>query len=597
MDITELIKDIKRMKARNAFKQYIEYIQFPYFRNLNRNTRITFDFPLTVFVGQNGSGKSSTLHALFGAPKRKTPYEFWFSTAVDPIQEVSDGGDRHCFFYVYKDPRGNELEVLKLRIFKRNNPDYWETSRPVAKYGMRILPEKKRNEPLEKEVVYIDFRSELSAFDKYFYFKKPKQTKTIKTRQDYLRKYSVYLKKVIDRKEKIFIYRQKPRNEPLKEFNNEELGHISNILGKKYVSGQIVFHNLFDEWGYSVIFKTDNYSYSEAFAGSGEMAVVRLVLEILNAKAHSLILLDEPEVSLHPGAQKRLKYFLLEQARKKQFQVVISTHSPSLIEELPSDAIKVFSQLPNGKFSVKNDVTPEEAFFHLEQTNPTKKLLIVEDFLSKLIIEGVLREIGEDTKSLFQVTFFTGGASVIKTNFINIFSQANELNKFIIFDGDQKHVEEHFDPDQLIIAEQTNDRFKEEIKTQTNCDVQFFPDGNPIQGARVDQEKELRKNYLKFYLRNVFYLPKSIPEEIIWNQDFAENLLAISKKNEYILRINELENYKEKFSLVAEALTGDKKDIDSSEKIFLEKWLVEKNQTFNEIAGMISTIRDLQING
>lgn len=597
MNVPELIKNIRDMKAKNAFKNYIEYIQFPYFRNLDKNTKITFDFPLTVFVGQNGSGKSSTLHALYGAPKRNTPYEFWFSTAVDPIKEVSEGGDRHCFFYVYKDNNGNELEVLKLRIFKRNNPDYWETSRPVVSYGMTKLPGGKRNQPIEKDVVYIDFRAELSAFDKYFYFKDPKQTKTIKTRQDFLRKFSVFLKKLIDGKEEIVIRYGKKQNEPIKNLNAEELSYISTILGKKYLSGQIIRHKLFEEWGYSVIFKTATSSYSEAFAGSGEMAVVRLVLKVLNAKRFSLVLLDEPEVSLHPGAQKRLKSFLLDQTRKKQFQIVISTHSPSLIEELPSNAIKVFSQLPNGKFSVKNDVTPEEAFFHLEQSNPAKKLLIVEDFLSKQIINGVLREMGEDTKSLFQVNFFTGGASVIKTNFINIFSQANELNKFIVFDGDQKLVGNHFDPDRIITAEQTNERFRNEIKVQTGCDVQFFPDGNPVQGARADQERELRKNYLKFYLRNVFYLPAQTPEEIIWNQEFAESLLKISNKAEFIIRINETANYKEKFLFVAEALTGDRKDIDSSEKIFLEKWLGEKNQSYNEITFIISTIRDLHING
>ncbi|QQR95196.1 MAG: AAA family ATPase [Bacteroidota bacterium] len=66
------------MKARNAFRNFIEYIQFPYFRNLEKNTRIIFDFPLTVFVGQNGSGKSSTLHALYGAPKKILRLNFGF---------------------------------------------------------------------------------------------------------------------------------------------------------------------------------------------------------------------------------------------------------------------------------------------------------------------------------------------------------------------------------------------------------------------------------------------------------------------------------------------------------------------------------------
>ena len=475
MDIPSLINEISQMKARNAFRNYIEYIQFPYFRNLDKNTRITFDFPLTVFVGQNGSGKSSTLHALYGAPKKFTPYEFWFSTAVDPIKEVSDGGDRHCFFYVYKDRKGTELEVLKLRIFKRNNPDYWETSRPVLGYGMTQLPEGKRNQPIEKEVVYIDFRSELSAFDKYFYFKNPNKTVRIKTRQDYLRKFSVFLKQIIDGRRKIVSRYNKQQNEPIRNITAGELHDISYILGKKYKSCKIVRHKLFEEWGNSVIFETNLHVYSEAFAGSGEMAVVRLVLEVSNAAQYSLVLLDEPEVSLHPGAQKRLKIFLLEQTRKKQLQVIISTHSPSIIEELPSNAIKVFSQLPSGKFNVKNNITPEEAFYHIEQTNPAKKHIILEDSLSKEITLGVLKEMGPAVQSLFRVDFYSGGSSVIKNQFVNVFSRSNEFNKFIIFDGDQKLVDKHFDPDQIIIADQTNDRFKAEILYANRGGYSFFP--------------------------------------------------------------------------------------------------------------------------
>lgn len=588
---TKLIEEIRQIKARNAFKNYIEYIQFPFFRNLEANTEIIFNFPLTVFVGQNGSGKSSTLHALFGAPKKNTPFDFWFSTAVDPIQEVSEGGERHSFFYVYKDKDGNPLEVLKQRIFKRNNPDYWETSRPVLKYGMKKLPDGIRNEPIEKNVVFIDFRSELSAFDKYFYFKEPRRTTTIKNKQDFLRKHSTYLKKIIDGNDIIIKRYNDVKNDPLKIFSTDELHNISIILGKKYIQGKIVRHKLFEEWGYSVIFQTSSYTYSEAFAGSGEMAVVRLVLEVLGAAQYSLLLLDEPEVSLHPGAQKRLKHFLLEQIRSKQLQVVISSHSPSIIEDLPSNAIKVFSQLPSGKFTVKNEITPEEAFYHLEQTNAARKKIIVEDILSKEIITSVLKEIGPDTESLFQVSFYSGGASVLKTNFIKVYSHENELNKFIVFDGDQKLGQQHFDPDSIIILEQTSERFRQEIQAQTNVDVQFNPDGNQDVGARADQEKELRRKYLKFYLRNVFYLPLSTPEEIIWDQSLAEQFLRALNKLQFVAILNNTNNFKEKFLSLTEGMTGDRKNIESIEKMFLNKWIETKGEIYNQTVQIIEEIK------
>lgn len=590
-ELSQLIPELQNMKAHNAFRKYIDYIQFPYFRNLEKDTRITFEFPLTVFVGQNGSGKSSTLHALYGSPHKKTPYDYWFSTAVDPIVEVSEGGDRHCFFYVYKNWEGKELEVLKLRIFKRNNPDYWETSRPVISYGMKKLSEGKRNKPIEKDVVYIDFRSELSAFDKYFYFKTPRQTKTIKNKQDFLRKYSFFLKKIIDETEPNIIRYKKKQNEPLKSLSNEELKQVSFILGKKYKSGKIVRHKLFEEWGYSVLFQTNDYSYSEAFAGSGEIAVVRLVLEVIGAPKYALVLLDEPEVSLHPGAQKRLKQFILEQIRINKLQVVISSHSPSLIEDLPSEAIKVFSHLPNGKFYVKNETTPAEAFYHLEQTNPAKKELIVEDELAKKIINSVLESIGQDTASLFEITFRPGGASVLKKKYITVYSTETSWNKYIIFDGDQYLGNPHFDPDQILAVKQTNDRLKTEIRNQTGCDVPFYPDGNQNQGSREDQEKGLRLKYLKFYLKNVHYLPLKNPEDIIWDQEVAEKLLRTLEKADIIGSLTDAANTKEKFRRMSVAMTGDNSDIDFLEKMFLINWLQKKDTHYNSIVEVINRIK------
>ena len=90
------IETIKRMKNRGVFINYIEYIDFPFYKNLIPRTRINFEFPMTVLIGKNGSGKSSTLHALFGAPQGYTCSDFWFSTDVDPIAE---SGDRNRYFY------------------------------------------------------------------------------------------------------------------------------------------------------------------------------------------------------------------------------------------------------------------------------------------------------------------------------------------------------------------------------------------------------------------------------------------------------------------------------------------------------------------
>lgn len=96
------INDIKRMKEKGLFKNYIEYIVFPYYKNLVPGTKINLKFPITILVGKNGSGKSSTLHALYGAPYWKSCADFWFSTEVDPIKETGGEGKIDFFMDIKK---------------------------------------------------------------------------------------------------------------------------------------------------------------------------------------------------------------------------------------------------------------------------------------------------------------------------------------------------------------------------------------------------------------------------------------------------------------------------------------------------------------
>ncbi|ALP38198.1 hypothetical protein ASL14_20515 [Paenibacillus sp. IHB B 3084] len=164
-----------------------------------------------------------------------------------------------------------------------------------------------RSAPIEKELVYIDFRKELSAFDKFFYFGNIDHLKS-KSRQDYLRLKSVELKNLIDSGE-IHEVRGKPQNKAVIHLTDPEIQAIRSILQENYVDIKLINHKLFQRWGTSVVWSKDGFTYSEAHAGSGEIAIVILVHKILNAQPNSLILLDEPEVSLHPGAQNFYYFF------------------------------------------------------------------------------------------------------------------------------------------------------------------------------------------------------------------------------------------------------------------------------------------------
>jgi len=101
----------------NVFPGYITHIRFPRYKNIADGTRIEFSFPVTALVGSNGSGKTSVLNALYGAPARKSTGQYWFSTKVDPIEEGDGSPSR--FIYGHRNPTLKAIvETRKARVRK-----------------------------------------------------------------------------------------------------------------------------------------------------------------------------------------------------------------------------------------------------------------------------------------------------------------------------------------------------------------------------------------------------------------------------------------------------------------------------------------------
>jgi len=593
--LEQLLSSITRIKNSGNIRKYIDFIQFPFYRNLEINSKINFEFPLTVFIGQNGCGKSSCLHALYGAPRGTTPYEFWFDTSVDPVEYYDDLRKRHSFWYKFKSDDSTYKEVIKARIRRNNDPNYWETSRPLVWAGMTSRDDGGRDTPISKNVIYIDFRAELSAFDKFFHFGTIARTST-RNKQEFIRKKSKQLQSIVSGEKDFYFTKAGAVNGPVRILTQNELTWISFILGKNYISGQYIEHSFFRNFGFTVIFKTDFASYSEAFAGSGEIAVVKLVLKILEAQDYSLILLDEPEVSLHPGAQERLKIFLLEQIKLKKHQVILTSHSPSLVNGLPKEAIKVFYQNPNTKrFLIKENLSSEEAFYHIEFPLTNKKEIVVEDILAQEIISAVLFDIGPETRNIFNVKFNPGGESVIKKEFIPVFCREDNSSNYIFFDGDQQPVNSHYNWTSFTVSDLNSTYLKAKVREQTCENIQFSVDslGN---GGNEQQQVNLLKKYLDYYLKNVFYLPKNTPEEIIWNDEFAmtmaQAVLDGLKFHQFTLECISASSFKEKFSIYTKYITGNNssEDILNVQKVFIQKWVNDKNRDYDNLRESVNFI-------
>ncbi|WP_331345023.1 ATP-binding protein [Cellvibrio sp. UBA7661] len=527
MDYEALLRQLLEKKK---LEPYIRYIRFPKYKNFEENTKIDLTFPITALVGANGTNKSSVLRALYGCPNFYSLGELWFSTNIDPIKETGD--QRNCFIYGYFNEGADEtIEVLKTRIKKDEDPDYWEPSRPVAKYGMKpmpLLPEDKplpkgrsktRWDAIDKSVVYIDFRASLSAYDKFFYHSELKgKSNNTKIKKQFIRTRAPHLKYSIQQKKMEFFYRKQQRivNSENRTLTSEELLEISNILGKKYSEINLIRHYFYNTDAYTCLMKMSDLQYSEAFAGSGEFAVVKLVTDIMSAKESSLILLDEPEVSLHPGAQEKLVNFLKDQVKKNKHQIVISTHSPAIVRQLPFEAVKALRfdsstqkvRLPNQSSS------HDEAFFHIGEPMIGATTIVVEDALAKEVTEFAIKTLGEVTFKTIKVIYFPGGADTLWKYYVPIYSIEKREDVFILFDGDKNREIEipHIDT----ISKDAENNLPELIKSISGIDIDFKVDGNS-NGGDKEQKKYLERTFIEWIKDHVSYLPGKTPEEFVWD--------------------------------------------------------------------------------
>jgi len=310
--VNALIESIERKFSQKKFNKFIHEINFARFKSFAPNAKIVMKFPVTLLVGPNGGGKSSILHAAWGMPLKFSTSRFWFSTPVDPIDFDHTNQNRYWYKH-YIQPIDLMVQCRKMCGNKRHG--YWEPTRPAQKEGMEEMPAKDvsnekfmspsgdRWNQVDRTPYYINSKSESNAFDRFFY---SVDHASLEARQDHFVRYSRQLKIAAENNSSTLYYYGVQRIKENYEIPTELLNSINRILGKKYISARYINHSLYDRnFSPSVIFETSKRKYSESFAGSGELAVVNYVVSLGKVDDFDLVLLDEPETSLHPGAQKK----------------------------------------------------------------------------------------------------------------------------------------------------------------------------------------------------------------------------------------------------------------------------------------------------
>lgn len=536
--IEDCIEKISRynIESGSPLKKFIKHARFYQFKNIQNKETIQFDYPITAIVGENGIGKTSILHALYGMPYGYSTSKYWFSTSLDPIE-----GEIPRYIYAhFNESYKNFVETRKARVYSRRRKyEYWEPTKIVKSDLMEDLPStahdgmsNDRWNPVERNVVFINMKATTGGFERHTNFvqedismsKYYKEINTISSR----------IKKIAENN--LQSYKLAGGRNRVKEnrlLSDEELKLINFISGKNYNKARVIQHTLYDytkNHATTIIFY-DDLKYTEAFAGSGEVAIVEIILKILDAPKYSLILIDEPETSLHPGAQKRLLNFLLYTISKKYHQIVISTHSPIIIENLPSKAIKVLDKNEYNKTGIINNSNPSIAFNRLGIRQTDKTLILVEDDAAKLLIEKAFENIDKGDTNRFKIQIMPGGAESILCHALPTLIES-KISFIAYLDGDKnKNME-------FKSASEYSDEDLENFKNVCIEAIGTVPNLHLNGGTAINSNKKMQlvkqKEYLNAIKDRLYYLPIKCPELLFINDKIEEDCTSQEIKKSFI---------------------------------------------------------------
>lgn len=202
-----------------------------------------------------------------------------------------------------------------------------------------------------------------------------------------------------------------------------------------------------------MMFADKTISHTTEGVGDGFWSVFTLVDALYDAEDNDVIVIDEPELSLHPTFQKRMIELFEEHSQKKQ--IIISTHSPYFISFLAlingGNLIRTY-KTNDGNIKIGELKKEDKKFIKSLMTNlnnphvlglEAKELFFIEDNI--IITEGqedvvILPKICETLKIRLNASIFgwgAGGAGNID-KVLRMLKNLNYKKVTAIFDGDQK---------------------------------------------------------------------------------------------------------------------------------------------------------------
>ncbi|MCS4257386.1 putative ATPase [Rhodococcus erythropolis] len=293
---------------------------------------IKFEYPISVLVGKNGTGKTTLLQLAALAYESPPKYGFsnykftdFFSVAYKEVP--STGFDIRWSF------RGSEVDDI---VAARRSTKKWMHYERRPHRAVRFIGISRISAPVESAAHRRAFSSE--------------STETF-------------------------------------DLDNTFKTHLSQILTTDYSRASTENSGRYD---LSRFTSDTNSPYSGFNMGTGEGAIVQILNSLQKIPSQSIVVIEEVELGLHPSAAARLATVLTEIALSKNLQIITTSHSEWFIDALPREARIYLSRTASGRIQSFNGVTTRTAISGISGTSLPELHVICEDTIAEKIINTQL---------------------------------------------------------------------------------------------------------------------------------------------------------------------------------------------------------------
>lgn len=377
--MAEFSREMRRLQtkwqANVAWPRRLDWLTISEIRGWT-GQRVEFGFPLMAIVGENGSGKSTILQAAASVYRSPNPKESYFPSEFFP------------------DTAWDKIRNAKISYSIREGQHAipGQIHKPTDRW--RETPERRK-----RTVRFIDLR----------------RTQPITSQVGYLKL-------------------AKPAHEEAERslFDETKLVRFSDILGRQYERAGFSLTNA-DNRRWVPVISANGSEYSGFHSGAGELVLADLVRK--DFPKYGLILIDELETSLHPRMQRRIVRDLADLCRVLELQIIVTTHSPYILEELPPEARVQILNTPQEKKLVTG-VSPYFAMTQMDDEPHPEVEVFVEDEESQILLEELVVADQPDLARRCKIIPY-GAASVGRALGTMVSSKRFPRPTVVFLDGDQ----------------------------------------------------------------------------------------------------------------------------------------------------------------